>query len=269
MTEPETAAPLQKPYPGFAQALLVLLLFFLFGTLTSIPAALLAALKLHRWAAWATVLAQLSGTWLTLLVGRRLGRRAWADFFPHRPVSGLVWPLVPLATAGLLLVCNGVDAWVAHALPPPTWFERLFQDMGWPSLVLGAPLSEEPLFRGLILSGFLLRYGPRKAIIGSALLFALFHMNPWQFPIGCLAGLLFGWLTVRTGSLWPAVFAHFLNNLSASLTHTFHIPYLSDSRFQPWWIWGLGFLLLTAGLAALQRVTAESEGLLRVQDAQT
>lgn len=267
MTGTETPAPLLKPYPGFAQALLVLLLFFLFGSLTSIPAAVLVALNLHRWASWATLLAQLSGTYLTLLVCRRLGRKGWSDFFPNGPVPGPVWPLIPLATTGLILVCNGMDAWVAHALPPPTWFERLFQDMGWPAVVVGAPLSEEPLFRGLILGGFLLRYGPRKAILYSALLFALIHMNPWQFPIGFLSGLFLGWLTMRTGSLWPAIFAHFLNNLSASFFRAFHIPYLSDTQFQPWWMWGLGFLLLGVGLAALKRGTKESQRLLQTQDA--
>lgn len=250
--------PPPKPYPGFAQALLVLFLFLLFASLATIPSLVLVKLHFPRWGAWALFLGQLGACYLTLRACRSLGQRSWPDWFPHRKVPLAVWPLVAVATLGLILVTNGLEAGLSHLLPPPAWFERSFQDMGWPSLVLGAPLSEEPLFRGLILGGFILRYGAPKAIAYSALMFALVHLNPWQFPIGLLAGLLLGWLTVRTGSLWPAVFAHVLNNLSASLTHAFQVPYLADARTQPVWMWGLGFLLLGLGLAGLNRILSES-----------
>lgn len=266
MTAPEPSAPSAKPYPGFAQALLVLLLFFLFGALTTLPAGVLGALKLHRCASWATLLGELGATYLTMRVCRRLGAKDWTAFFRGQPVAGPVWPLLLPATAGLMLVCNGLEAWMAQALPPPPWFERFFEDVGWPSIVLGAPLSEELLFRGLILGGFLQRYGPSKGILYSTLLFALIHMNPWQLPIALLAGLFLGWLTVRTGSLWPAVFAHFLNNLSDPLIRLFRIPHLSESSPQPSWMWATGFLLFGSGLAALKRATAEHQGLLWTQD---
>jgi membrane protease YdiL (CAAX protease family) len=45
-------------------------------------------------------------------------------------------------------------------------------------LVIMAPLTEETLCRGLILNGFLKNYSRRKAMIVSALLFALLHLNP-------------------------------------------------------------------------------------------
>jgi len=263
MTSPSApaAAKPTRPYPGLAQASLVLLLFLLFANLTAIPSLILSSLKHPLWAAWTLLAAQLAATWLTLKVGCSLGKKTWRDCFPSRSVPSAVWPLVAVATAGLILVTNGVDAALARVLPPPAWFEQLFRDMGWPSLVLGAPLSEEPLFRGLILGGFLQRYGSTRAIAYSALLFALIHLNPWQFPIGLLAGLLLGWLTVRTGSLWPAVFAHVLNNLSASLLHPFPVPYLAEARVQPLWLWALGFLLLAGGLAGLHQVTAGASSL--------
>jgi hypothetical protein len=255
MNPVEPSAP--KPYPGFAQALLVGFLFFLFANLLAIPSVVLSFLKHPHWAAWTLFGGQLGGAALTLKVGLSLGGRTWADAFPSRPVAGLVWPITFVIAAGLILILNGLDAWVAHLIPPPAWLERVFADMGWPALVLGAPLTEEPLFRGLILGGFALRYGARKGIFYSALLFALIHLNPWQFPTGLLMGAFLGWLTLRTGSLWPAVFAHFLNNLAATLCHqNFTIPYLSDSRFQPLWMWALGFLLAGVGLAALIRSTS-------------
>jgi membrane protease YdiL (CAAX protease family) len=247
-----------KAYPGFAQALLVVFLFFLFTNLLAIPSVVLSILRHPHWAAWALFGGQLGGAALTLKVCLPLGGRTWADAFPSRLVARGVWPTAFVVSAGLILILNGLDAWVANVIPPPAWLHRVFTDMGWPSLVLGAPLTEEPLFRGLILGGFALRYGPRKGIIYTALFFALVHLNPWQFPTGLLMGAFLGWLTLRTGSLWPVVFAHFLNNLAASLCQRFTIPYLSDSRFQPLWMWALGFLLVGVGLAALIRSTSEA-----------
>lgn len=255
-----------KPYPGFAQSLLVLLLFFVFANLLSIPAVVLMALKLHHWGHWALLLGQLAGTALALKACLGLGHKTWADVFPSRSVPLTVWPLTLLATAGLILIINGVDGWLSQLIPPPAWFRQMFIGMGWPGVVLGAPLTEEPLFRGLILGGFVLRYGTRKAIFYSALLFALVHMNPWQFPTGLLMGAFLGWLTLRTGSLWPAVFAHFLNNLGATLAHVFHIPYLADAQLQPIWMWGMGALLVGLGLVGLARMTQEPESPLLIEE---
>lgn len=257
ISEP-SPAPTPRPYPGFAQSLLVVFLFFLFANLMAIPAVVLSALKAHHWASWALFLGQLAGTALTLKVCLPLGHRTWSDVFPSRSVARGLWPLTFLVTVGLLLILSGLDTWLTHLIPPPAWLRKVFTDMGWPSIVLGAPLTEEPLFRGLILGGFALRYGARKAIFFSALLFACVHLNPWQFPTGLLMGAFLGWLMLRTGSLWPGVFAHFLNNLAASLSQAYRLPYLSDSQPQPLWMWGLGILLAGAGLAAISRMTSDS-----------
>ncbi len=79
-------------------------------------------------------------------------------------------------------------------------------------LVVLAPISEEFLFRGLIMHGFLQNYSRRKAILVSALLFALFHVNPWQFPMAFVLGVVLGWWLVETGSLWPCLVGHGLAN---------------------------------------------------------
>jgi membrane protease YdiL (CAAX protease family) len=259
-TEP-SRQPEPKPYPGMAQSLLMLILFFLFTVLLSIPAFALTSLKFHRLGSWAMLLGQLGGTALTLKVCLPKGQKTWSDAFPSHSVPVGLWPALLVAMAGVVLLFNGLDAWVSHLIPPPASYLQMFTEAGWPVVVLGAPLAEEPLFRGLMLGGFVLRYGTRKAILYTALMFGLIHMNPWQFPSALLSGLLLGWLTLRTGSLWPAIFAHFLNNLSVTLSHALHLPYLSDGRYQPVWMWLLGFLLLGLGLAALAKWTAPSEPL--------
>ena len=58
-----------------------------------------------------------------------------------------------------------------------------------------APLSEEILFRGLVLDT-LRPYGKRFAIFGSAVLFGLFHGNLLQTPYAFGVGLLLGYAAV-------------------------------------------------------------------------
>ena len=51
------------------------------------------------------------------------------------------------------------------------------------------------------------------AILISALCFALITGTPSNFLGPLAAGLLFGYMTLITGSVWPAVIGHFFNNL--------------------------------------------------------
>jgi len=253
----ETPAPPTLPFPGFAQALLILFLFLFFSGLAGIPAGILKLLNFPRALPWAFFAGQLAGAALTLWICTAMGDQKWRDYFPHRPVTPMVWPLVLVAIAGIILLSNGTEGLLQRLWPAPAWLKEAFQGMGWQGVVVGAPLTEEPLFRGVILGGFLLRYGPRKAIAYSAVLFALVHMNPWQFPTAILAGLFLGWLTLRTGSLWPAVFAHFLNNFAAHLSAVYKVPFLSDQRLQPLWMWVLGIALIVVALGLLRKTLAE------------
>ena len=76
---------------------------------------------------------------------------------------------------------------------------------------LGAPISEELLFRGLVLRS-MEPHGKRFAIFGSALLFGLFHGNLIQAPFAFLVGLVLGYVTLEYNIGWAMVL-HMFNNL--------------------------------------------------------
>lgn len=86
----------------------------------------------------------------------------------------------------------------------------------WYYLILAfavAPaICEELAFRGLILSGFRQRGRDGLAILFSAVLFGVMHMIPQQVFNATLLGLVLGLLAVRSGSIWPAVLFHLVNN---------------------------------------------------------
>jgi membrane protease YdiL (CAAX protease family) len=68
------------------------------------------------------------------------------------------------------------------------------------------PLVEETFFRGYLARGLSRVCGWRLAVLLQAVLFALQPAHVHQ-----------GWLTIRTGSLWPAVGAHVFANLMPDL----------------------------------------------------
>jgi membrane protease YdiL (CAAX protease family) len=75
---------------------------------------------------------------------------------------------------------------------------------------------EEFLFRGLVLSN-LLPYGRTTAIFASALLFGVMHQNVEQLLYATVAGLVLGYLYVKTRSIWVCVLLHFVNNFTSVL----------------------------------------------------
>ena len=104
-------------------------------------------------------------------------------------------------------------------LPMPESLKEFFGEIGnqgWVSifsLVIMAPLLEEWLCRGVALKGLIKNgYSPTSAIIWSAFMFGIIHLNPWQALPAFLMGLLFGWIYWRTKSLWSVIFLHAVNN---------------------------------------------------------
>jgi len=79
-------------------------------------------------------------------------------------------------------------------------------------VVIVAPLVEEMLFRGVLLSALGSYFGAGVALVGQAVLFAAYHFSAWMFVPMLLLGLACGYLTQHRGSLWPAVVLHALFN---------------------------------------------------------
>lgn len=80
-------------------------------------------------------------------------------------------------------------------------------------LVVGVipALVEEFAYRGVVL-GVLRNVSDGFAIFASALIFGIMHGNISQIPFAFVLGLMLGYITVKTGSVWPAVVCHALNN---------------------------------------------------------
>lgn len=82
--------------------------------------------------------------------------------------------------------------------------------------VIVAPVSEELIFRGLIL-GKLKQYGYVFATIIVSLLFALMHGNLPQSIPTFIVSLFLCWVTLQSNSIIPAISIHMINNAVAQL----------------------------------------------------
>lgn len=82
-------------------------------------------------------------------------------------------------------------------------------------------LAEEMMFRGLLQSRFIARWGPMAGIALSALLFGVYHADLRQGLGAMTMGVWIGWLAWREGTIVNVAFGHGLNNASAFLLSRF------------------------------------------------
>jgi membrane protease YdiL (CAAX protease family) len=141
-----------------------------------------------------------------VLAGDARARLAW----PRRDTRTLPW--IAGWLGGMLV---SVHFFGVGRIPLPRWQDTV-------AFNLTGPLAEELLIRGLVLSAAERVMPAGRALVFSALVFALMHLQyhafridaascaqlAWTFPFG----ILLAWLAQRTGSLWPSLALHWLNN---------------------------------------------------------
>ncbi len=204
---------------------------------------------------------------VVLVGGVLLLRRPVQEVLTFRRFSPWLLPPLVLSMAGASIVLSEADNLLRSVLPMPAWIVALVEQSllgghsllaSWILLVVIAPITEELLFRGLILNTLLRRYSPLVAILFSSLLFALMHMNPWQLAVAMVIGVLLGWLYVRTRSLWPCILGHAIMNSGPNLVGLlpWEIPGYTTAlegqvTHQPWWFDLLGVALLAIGVGLM------------------
>lgn len=110
------------------------------------------------------------------------------------------------------------------------------------------PIAEELLYRGIVYKRLRLMVGVMPAILCSALIFGIMHVNVVQFIYAGILGLLLAFLLERTRCLYAPILAHIAANVAAVVRQETGV--LSFS-YEPTAA-GIGFtvamLLIAAGL---------------------
>ncbi len=83
------------------------------------------------------------------------------------------------------------------------------------SVAIVTPIAEELFFRGYVLDAINRKHGDWTAIIWSAMLFGLVHIDPFTMGQAFMGGIIYGWIRMRTGSLLPSIACHMMWNMLA------------------------------------------------------
>ncbi len=261
-------APSPRIYPNLLQAVGLLLLAIVLQAVigTSFTLVFGGQESLMRVPALWGLVNLLSLSPVILYAWRRAG--GTSALLRLRPIPPILVAPILSCVIGVGILVSELDN-VSHTVigPPPKALDFSWMFTGdWRQLpgsifllMLVAPITEELLFRGLILRGLLSRFGAGSAVVVTAMLFALFHVNPWQFLGAFVLGLLFGWFYLAFRSLVPCLIGHAaVNGFPLLVSFTFpSIPGFSlvtdPIQFHPLWLDAVGLLLAIVGIAWLRR----------------
>ena len=256
-------------YPNLKQSVWLLVLWTLITIGLTIWTAIMGAIidkSLYEYDYYSGLLSLASFILVLCYISDRTGR-TWKDMLPLAIIdidyNWRMWLSVGLSIFGLGIIISELNNAVISVLPMPEMFQDLFHQVFGKKTsylsafffgVLVAPLTEEIVFRGIVLKGLLAHGSQNRAIIWSAILFGLIHLNPWQLPAAFILGLVFAHWVIQTGSLWPAILGHALHNLLSVTFRHFDVPGFPVSEdfnvvvHNPWWLNVCGPILAILGL---------------------
>lgn len=73
---------------------------------------------------------------------------------------------------------------------------------------------EEALFRFIPIM-LLVSYSKKNALVIPSLMFAFVHCNLFQIPYALIAGFILSFIAIGTGSIFPCILIHFVNNVAS------------------------------------------------------
>jgi sodium transport system permease protein len=186
--------------------------------------------NLHGQLLWNLVIVMLGGSLLMIRRYRLDLRQALA----LRPVKPVVLLAVVLGAPGLYLTGVALARLSGLLFPVP---ERLIEEFSRTLLPAGVPVGEllllvavlpgiceEIAFRGVLLHGLRRRYRPAVLCLVVGLIFGLFHLDLARILPTAFLGVALAAVTLLTGSLYPAMLWHALNNAGAILAGDAGVP---------------------------------------------
>lgn len=214
-------------------------------------------------------------------MGRQASAAGQASLPVNMPSFGRLpaWAFLLLSVLALLALSVVIEPTTSFIPMPDSIkaiFEKAFMDSALWDMILStcilAPLLEEFVCRGMMLRGMLERMSPWKAIVWSAVLFAVMHMNPWQSIPAFLIGLLLGWVYWKTRCIWATIFLHCVNNSLSTVISRVWPDLPVDAGLKDilpsetyWIVYAISAVLLATILFILHEKTVSPEVQARVE----
>ena len=153
----------------------------------------------------------------TVLYRQKLSTLGFVKMYGFKPYAFAIsmW----LIALTILMIWIAALSWLKlDFLLPPDTAQQVMDEAGGnliTTLILVGiigPIAEEIFFRGFVLPGLVKQFGVVRSLLLSSLLFGIFHFDPGAIVPTFTLGLALGWVYLKTGSIWPSVFAHGLHN---------------------------------------------------------
>ncbi len=119
------------------------------------------------------------------------------------------YPIAVFLNAVLLALINSISQALPTSVPIPTSSTELLR--GFFIIAVSPGICEEFMFRGTMMSAYE-RFGYRKSIIITAILFGVFHFNIMNLMGPIFLGIVLGLLRHKTNSIIPSIIGHTVNN---------------------------------------------------------
>jgi sodium transport system permease protein len=181
----------------------------------------------------------------------------------------LLIPFIAVPAALMVAILTQLIS-IVFPIPPEHLkaMEGLFRmdDQLWKLILIVAVtpgFCEEILFRGFLMR-FFEGQSKKWAVVVTALLFAVFHLDPFKMLPVFLLGLLLGYLTIRSGSIVNSMISHMVNNSLALLVFTYASsplikPFIKDTDTLHYWVAIPAAVIFVAALWAFHKITASKQ----------
>ena len=134
--------------------------------------------------------------------------------------------VVSLLIISYIFITYGLFDYILFLIPTGDMFESAVEYFNSLPIVILlietcviAPIFEETLYRGILLKGLINKYNSKKAIVYSALIFGIAHLNVPQGINAFLLGLILGTVFYYTKSIYLCMVMHFANNLLVNFVY--------------------------------------------------
>lgn len=177
-----------------------------------------------------------------------------------RPPPRRAWLAVALGAPAGYVTAIGLAGLVdSYLLPMPQSMLEAFGEAMlietipvWQLLLFLAVLPaivEELTFRGVLLHGLRARMRPVASILVAGAVFGIFHVSLFRIVPTAYLGVILATTVVLTGSIYPAMLWHFLNNAMAIVPA--RMGWIDASTEIPWWVYAAAAVALAASFGVL------------------
>ncbi len=151
----------------------------------------------------------------------KMNKAKFSDYVHFNDVSRMTLlktVLIVLLSLPIVMLLNLITLYILELLGKSVYYNipiaKDFASVIFQFFIISisAGICEEVFFRGIVLNTYTDYFSYKKAIIISAFMFGIFHFNLQNILGPIYLGIVFGYLTIKTQSIVPAILGHMTNN---------------------------------------------------------